>query len=321
MVLRLITVDESESLVPRITGLSALFERNWMYAKVFAQILDSSIAENYSTRHVFMDFLVLADKDGMVDMTAQAISRRTNVPLELIETAIEKLSTPDVDSRSSAEGGRRIVLIDPDRGWGWKIVNYVNYCKLRDETGRKEYMRDYMRRRRESEKVSAQDVDSIELLTPVNTCKPPLAHVPVPIAVKTNTKTRPQKAPVASCPFDWIEEELWKSFWAMREGNRWKTTEGSMKGIVDKLEKFHSMGLDCNEILQEAIIRNWRGLFEINHNGGNNGENRQSPTKQRVDAARSRLAQAAIDRGLLGIDRPDGELGAPLPLTGFRRQH
>jgi hypothetical protein len=40
-----------------------------MYVKIFAQIYDSSIAEDYLVRLVFEDFLILADKHGHVDMT------------------------------------------------------------------------------------------------------------------------------------------------------------------------------------------------------------------------------------------------------------
>ena len=43
-----------------------------MFAKVFTQIFDSSIAENYEVRHVFEDMLKLADREGAVDMTGEA---------------------------------------------------------------------------------------------------------------------------------------------------------------------------------------------------------------------------------------------------------
>ena len=54
-----------------------------VFAKIFAQIFDSSIAADSAVRHVFMDLLGAADRDGVVDMTLGAISRRTNVPEEL----------------------------------------------------------------------------------------------------------------------------------------------------------------------------------------------------------------------------------------------
>ena len=49
-----------------------------MFAKFFQSIFDSSIADDWQLRIVFQDLLVLADKEGVVDMTSEAISRRTN---------------------------------------------------------------------------------------------------------------------------------------------------------------------------------------------------------------------------------------------------
>jgi len=120
-----------------------------MFAKVFSQIFDSSIAENFATRHVFMDLLVLADAQGCVDMTMEAISRRTNVPLETVKKAIEELSSPDEASRSPDYEGRRLIPLDDHRDWGWKITNYEHYRKMQDEVARKAYWRDYRRAERE----------------------------------------------------------------------------------------------------------------------------------------------------------------------------
>lgn len=116
-----------------------------MYVKIFSQIYDSSIAEDYLVRLVFEDLLILADRDGHVDMTVAAIARRTNVPLRVVNRAIEKLSSPDPDSRTPDEEGRRIVLLDPHRSWGWRIVNYANYRNIRNDEDRREYNREKQR--------------------------------------------------------------------------------------------------------------------------------------------------------------------------------
>ena len=134
-----------------------------MFAKIFEQIYDSSIAEDYLVRLVFEDFLVLADPDGVVDMTHEAIARRTNVPIEIVRSSIAKLSMPDPRSRSPKEEGRRLILLDIHRDWGWQVVNYEDYRNIRDESGRRSYMREYMRNRRK------------QPVNPVNSGKPQLA--------------------------------------------------------------------------------------------------------------------------------------------------
>lgn len=120
-----------------------------MYAKVFRQIYESSIAEDYETRHVFMDMMVLADSDGVVDMTQEAIARITNVPLEKIKAAILKLEAPDSRSRTPDYEGCRIIRIDDHRDWGWVIVNYSRFRSTATEEKRRELTRLRVRKLRE----------------------------------------------------------------------------------------------------------------------------------------------------------------------------
>lgn len=138
-----------------------------MYAKIFRQIYDSSIADDWVMRTVFQDMLVLADSDGVVDMTPEAISARTRIPLDVVNAKLTELTNPDPRSRSKGEEGRRLMQIDPERGWGWRIVNYEIYRNMRCEEDRKSYMRNYMRKYR-----ARQEDDNVNS---VNSCKPQLA--------------------------------------------------------------------------------------------------------------------------------------------------
>lgn len=132
-----------------------------MFAKIFSQIFDSSIANDHVIRHVFMDLLVLADRDGVVDMTHDAISRRTNVPIEIVTHALAELSKVDASSRSKEEGGRRIVPLDSGRDWGWQVVNYEHYREIRDEEARRTYFRDKKREQRAKPKVNVNIASNV----------------------------------------------------------------------------------------------------------------------------------------------------------------
>lgn len=101
-----------------------------LYARIFTKILDSSLAEDWQTRVVFQDLLLLAE-DGIVDMTHSAISRRTNVPLEIVTASIQKLESVDARSRDPQDDGRRIKRLDDHRDWGWQIVNWEKYEGIR----------------------------------------------------------------------------------------------------------------------------------------------------------------------------------------------
>lgn len=108
-----------------------------MFVKLFSSIFDSSIADDWQLRVVFQDLLVLADKDGVVDMTAEAIARRTNVPPAIVKDRLAKLEAPDPTSRTPACEGRRITRIDAHRDWGWQITNFMKYR----ESANKEMLR------------------------------------------------------------------------------------------------------------------------------------------------------------------------------------
>jgi hypothetical protein len=109
-----------------------------VFAKVFNQIYDSSIVENPEMRFTFMDFLVLADCNGVVDMTHEAIARRTNRPIETIRETITGLENPDLRSRTPDFDGARIKRLDEHRDWGWFIVNFDKFKKTTSQEQRRE---------------------------------------------------------------------------------------------------------------------------------------------------------------------------------------
>lgn len=119
-----------------------------MFVKLFRSIFDGTLGMDSDVRHGFMDLLALANRDGEVDMTPEAIARVTSVPLERVLSVLERLSSPDPKSRNPNEDGRRIIAIDEGREWGWRIVNYHHYRGIRDQRERREYHREYRRKER-----------------------------------------------------------------------------------------------------------------------------------------------------------------------------
>ena len=130
-----------------------------MYTKLFASMYDGTLATRgpWEAMITFQQLLILADAEGIVDMTVEAIARRTTVPLRIIRKGLECLAAPDPESRSPAEQGRRIVLLSDARSWGWRIVNFVQYRNLRSQSDRREYMKDLMRERRAAERAQSGD--------------------------------------------------------------------------------------------------------------------------------------------------------------------
>ena len=115
---------------------------------------------------VFQQFFILADRNGVVDMTPDAISRRTTVPLDIIQKGIAVLEQPDPHSRTPDENGRRLVRLSDSRPWGWRIVNHAKYRGIRSQEERREYMRQYQRQRRKGKDVN----QSVNNVSNVNQC-------------------------------------------------------------------------------------------------------------------------------------------------------
>jgi len=152
-----------------------------MYAKIFGGILDSSLAADWSARHVFMDLLVLADRAGEVDMTLEALARRINYPgeLEELRAIIEQLKEPDPISKSEAENGARIIEIRAGLGdnSGWIIVNYQEYRELQTQEQKREKWRRQkanQRARKSGEEPAGSDQPGASMSAD---CPPPSAGV------------------------------------------------------------------------------------------------------------------------------------------------
>jgi len=123
---------------------------------------------------VFINLLVNADKEGFVDRHWRTIVDETGLPENKVKEVLKKLESPDAESRTPEQEGRRIVRIDPDRTWGWQIVNHKYYRELQSEAERREYMRDYMEKRRsckQSVNSSKQNVKSPSISVSRSTSK------------------------------------------------------------------------------------------------------------------------------------------------------
>jgi len=118
-----------------------------IFGKIFQQMYDSTVAEDWRAMVTFQQLIVLADKDGVVDMTPEAIARRTNIPLkDVILPGLKKLEMNDKTSRSRQSHGARIVRIDEHRAWGWTIPTYEHYTFIISQEQKREYNRQRMRR-------------------------------------------------------------------------------------------------------------------------------------------------------------------------------
>lgn len=215
-----------------------------MYGKIFEQMFDGTLATKgpWQALVTFQQLIILANKDGVIDMTPTAIARRTTIPEEIIVAGIAALEQPDPDSRSPDEGGRRIVRLSDTRTWGWRIVNHAKYRKIRSQDERRDYHAQYYREKRDSKSKTAEthnttqhnstdSTHSTESTDSTNcskqkaeSSKPPIA--PPQEGGPPKAKRSRMRLPVTSCPaefnvspamVDWAEQQGMPNDRVMRE--------------------------------------------------------------------------------------------------------
>lgn len=112
-----------------------------MYGKLFASLYQGTLRGKSHEILVFTNLLAHADSTGIVDKHFRAIAEETGITVDQVKTALIKLESPDSESRSPEEEGRRIIRCDAHRAWGWQIVNHAKYRAIRSEEDRREQNR------------------------------------------------------------------------------------------------------------------------------------------------------------------------------------
>ncbi len=215
-----------------------------MFAKIFNQIYDSSIVESPETRFTFMDLLILADRNGVVDMTHEAISRRTNRPIKMIRKTIEELEGPDPRSRTPDMNGARLFRLDDHRDWGWGIVNYDYFRNLASEEQRREKTRIRVNKHRRKSLAVTQ-------------CNAPV----------TKANDLPSISPFLSVLKSERVRERFLEWIPIRKAMGKKPKDWDK--MFSEQCKFLSQFTEADQIesISASIRNNWQGLFPPNKNG------------------------------------------------------
>lgn len=94
------------------------------YSKLSSGITKSSVwSEPYHVRVVWISFLAEKDMNGFVAASKSGMIRICNVTPEEFEDAVTVLESPDPDSRTPDNNGRRLQKVDG----GWIVLNHFLY--------------------------------------------------------------------------------------------------------------------------------------------------------------------------------------------------
>jgi len=107
------------------------------------------------------------------------------------------------------------------------------------------------------------------------------------------------KEPSAFALPDWITQnpqllESWESFVDMRKRIKHKLTSRSAALAIGELQRLKSAGNDPVDVLNQSVLNDWRGVFEVK--GKSNGGFRADKSQQRDNAANEAIAD------VLGMD-------------------
>jgi hypothetical protein len=226
-----------------------------MYGKIFQQMYDGTLGTNgpWEALVTFQQLIVLADKDGVVDLTIPAIVRRTTIPQHIIEKGIAVLLLPDPDSRTPDDEGRRITLLSEHRSWGWKIVNYAKYRAIRSDEERRAYHRDYyhdVRKPKAKADSTSFQTDSTDSNSSSFSTK----------AISNKQKKKEEntglltKADVVAFG---VPDDVARDWMAIRKAKKAVLTETAWKAIVREAEKG---GVSIGTAIKTSVERGWQGF-------------------------------------------------------------
>lgn len=230
------------------------------YTKLFARILDSTIwREPDPTRILWITMLALADRDGVVHCTAPGLADRARITLEQCRAALNTFLSPDQDSLTMEDGGRRIRRVED----GWVLINYEKYRRLMSDDDKREKTRIRVKRWREAN----SEQDDVTLFVTQSNAGNDIAEAK---AEADTEAIKPYARPVLEQVIAYCHErknsvdpQKWFDYYT---SNGWKVGRNSMKDW-------------------KAAVRTW----ERNNGNGNAAHFASSKSEQRVNKNRSAI--------------------------------
>ena len=220
-----------------------------MYAKLFTSIYQGTLRGNSHGLLVFTNLLAHCDKEGVADIHPRAIAEEVGLSQDQVRAALEVLESPDDESRSPEEHGRRIIRIDEHRAWGWLVVNYAKYRAIRSEEDRREQNREAQARWREKNKQSKPASATGETDKPIQRQRQKQEEE------SQKKEARKRAAPLARSSD--IDGAVWDDWLALRKAKR---APVSPTVVAEAQREACKAGLTLEAFLRVWCIRGSQGL-------------------------------------------------------------
>lgn len=252
------------------------------FTKLHASIVHSSIWQEADyVRVVWITMLALADEYGVVGASVGGLARAANVSREHCGLALQRLLSPDPDSRDGTTGER----IEKVEG-GWLVINHGVY---RDRQTRAQALAAArVRRHREKrERASSESVtcnagnvtERYEPLPSVLICSdllksPDRETSPTP-QEGTEAPQTAKKSGKATVPKpDDVDDQVWADWTAHRKRKRASVSQTVLDRLRSEAEK---AGVSLAEAMTVSVAQGWTG-FQADwlRRGGGGGARRDA---------------------------------------------
>jgi hypothetical protein len=201
------------------------------YTKLFSDIVDSSIwDEDAETCKVWVTLLALCNADGLVRGSVGWLAAKSKVTNSACLEALKKFESPDPQSRTPDNDGRRIETLQE----GWLVLNYLAFRDRLSSNPIAVKTRERVRKHRER-------YHALRNVTSVTTIQPASASVvaSVPKTLKTKPSLEEVKLAVAKSGLP-ESDAVW--FWNKCEGNGWTVNGKPIKSWPHTIAAWKAAG-------------------------------------------------------------------------------
>lgn len=243
------------------------------FTKLDSGIVDSSIwSEPPATRVVWVTFLAKSDSKGFVGASRSGMIRASNVSPEDFDRAIDTLESPDSDSRSTENDGRRLEKVEG----GWLIVNYLKYREYSYSDNP-----DAVRQRRHREKEKNNGVTLCDM-----------SRTPRDISASASSSAsasginsflqecgdvegagtaRKQAKDAESFPdIPKHFSDVWPAFLEVRRAKKAVHSPRAIRSILNELSRLSTNQDEQVRIIEQSIRNSWKDVYELKR-GSNAG--------------------------------------------------
>jgi len=163
------------------------------YTPLYDHMLDGTLFGKWPHTGIWACLLSRVSREGTIEEVPELLAIKIGVDVATLMRCINDFCEPDPHSRTKANEGRRLALIDPARPWGWKVLNHSYYKekarKKNYDDARTESGTDAERKRIERESRDVPRSPALSRRDPLSSPSP--SPSPTPFKEKSGLKKPP----------------------------------------------------------------------------------------------------------------------------------